>query len=166
MGITGNQSLREARKLADNSLKVSDASERSIRELSRDLKNTAPEMILKLKASLKDIAESIAADTRSKVPRRTGRAASSIKARSTASSASIAFGGSIAPYYFWLDFGGSTGRGHIDKTADSGAIHREWMGKPDGEGRYLYPTIREHIPDTTKRLGDVIDGVMKEADIK
>ncbi len=41
----------------------------------------------------------------------------------------------------WLDFGGSVGRGHKPGVAWSGATRRDWMGRPVGEGRYVYPAI-------------------------
>ncbi|HEY9418033.1 MAG TPA: HK97 gp10 family phage protein [Pseudonocardia sp.] len=41
-----------------------------------------------------------------RIPRRTGRAAASLKARSSQREARIAVGGRRAPYYPWLDFGG------------------------------------------------------------
>jgi hypothetical protein len=44
------------------------------------------------------------------IPRKTGAAANSLTARSTRTSVRIAVGGTKAPYYPWLDFGGKTGR--------------------------------------------------------
>lgn len=64
------------------------------------------------------------------IPRRTGRAAGSLKARSTQTAVRIQAGGKRAPYYPWLDFGGRVGRRK--------AVKRPYIG----EGRYLYPALR------------------------
>lgn len=61
-----------------------------------------------------------------RIPRRTGRAASSVKARSSQREARVAMGGRRAPYMPWLDFGGKTGPG--------GSVVRPYRR----EGRYLY----------------------------
>ncbi len=95
-----------------------------------------------LKAALLGIAEKVAGRARAGVPSGgSGKAAGSVQARSTTRGASIVFGGQAAPYMPWLDFGGSVGRGHKPGVAWSGATRREWMGRPVGEGRYVYPAI-------------------------
>lgn len=79
-----------------------------------------------LHAALEEIADLVATGARRGVPRKTGRAASSIRATGTTFTA----GGSRAPYYPWLDWGGKVGRKR--------SISRPW--RPDG--RYLFPTYR------------------------
>ena len=124
---------------------------KGIRELSRAFRAVDKGLPAGIKAALLPVAQGVAAAARSRASAdfdlSTGRAAGSIKARASATSAGIAFGGSAAPYFPWLDFGGSTGRGHIPGVAWSGAIKREWKGNPGGEGRYVYPTIRAKRPD-------------------
>lgn len=65
------------------------------------------------------------------IPRKTGAAAASMKARSTQRSTRIAVGGKKAPYYPWLDFGGRTG--------PNKSVERPFYK----EGRYLYPMFRK-----------------------
>jgi phage gpG-like protein len=85
-----------------------------------------------------------------KVPQPTGRAAASIKARGRASGGSIAFGGSKAEYFPWLNFGGRVGRNRRIERA---------RVEPD---RYIYTTISEKKGDTEaaidKALKEVLDG--------
>jgi hypothetical protein len=81
------------------------------------------------------IMEKVAGRISGKVPHLTGAAAASIKPRASQKGAGIAFGGSKAEYYPWLDFGGSVGRG--------GSIHRPFSR----EGRYVYPTIMDSMPE-------------------
>ena len=57
----------------------------------------------------------------------------------------------------WLDFGGSVGRGH-KMGAGMGAIKRDWMGRPVGEGRYVYPAISSEREAT---LAAVLDAAAR-----
>ncbi len=66
------------------------------------------------------------------VPTVTGKAARSMKARSSQDTVRVAVGGKMAPYYPWLDYGGNVGK---NNTA-----HRPFIT----DGRYLYPTLRKH----------------------
>lgn len=128
----------------------------NLRQFSGALKRVDRELQAALKADLKALAEPIAAEARNKVPRRSGRAAGSIRAGATTRGAVIRAGGKRAPYYHWLDFGGSTGRGHRPGAKWSGSIIREWMGKPVGEGCYVYPAIRKFMPETKAAMGKAI----------
>lgn len=74
----------------------------------------------------------------SRVPQRSGDAAASVRASSTARSVFINAGGSKAPYFPWLDFGGTlrpTGRRY--NTITRARIQR---------GRYVYPGIDQATP--------------------
>jgi hypothetical protein len=66
-----------------------------------------------------------------KVPKRSGKAAGSIRAASTQKGARIKAGGSRAPYYAWLDFGGRVGP------------NKSVLRKFYSDGRYLYPALRD-----------------------
>ena len=115
---------------------------------------------------LKEVATLVASEVAGRVPVRSGRAASSVRALATAESASVAAGGAKAPYYAFLDFGGSTGRGHVPGAADSGAVKREWYGKGgsgDGEGRYLYPAIRDMSEVIAHETGEAIHQALMDA---
>lgn len=108
------------------SLKVSGLS-----RLAGAFKKLDTDVPTRLKQSFLAIATTVAGKASAKVPVRTRRAAGSIKPRSTARGASIAFGGNVAPYMPWLDFGGSVGRNR--------SIHRPFIKS----GRFVYPTIKE-----------------------
>lgn len=66
------------------------------------------------------------------VPTRSGKAAKSIKAKSTRTQGRVQGGGNQAPYYPWLDFGGRVGR--------KGSAKREFIK----EGRYIYPAYSQN----------------------
>jgi hypothetical protein len=122
---------------------------------------------VELKAEFLKIAETIASKVQAKVPRGpTGRAAGSVKARATAGGASIVRGGQAAPYFPWLDFGGTTGRGHQDHVAGSGAIQRTVAGSPwnpPGPGLYVYPTLEEEYPATERAVDELMTKVGRDA---
>lgn len=130
----------------------------------RAFKQLDTELPKELRREFKAIAEMVAGRIRGKVPRRTGAAASSVTTRAGSTGAGIAFGGSKAPYFPWLDFGGSVGRGHRPGSAWSGAIRREWEGIPRGSGRYVYPTIAESKGDIGAAADEAIRRVARRAD--
>lgn len=132
--------------------------------LNRALKQVSAESSGALKAGMLRITERVAGKVRGKVPRgKTGRAQGSVKARASTQGGRIAFGGTAAPHFPWLDFGGSTGRGHKPRVPWSGSIVREWKGNPAGEGRYVYPQIRESGPDIRREVDDLLVGLARGA---
>lgn len=92
---------------------------RSLRKLDAD----APKA---LRVAMNDAAQVVVDWARPRVPRRSGRAARSLRVASTGKAVRVRAGGARAPYYPWLDFGGRTGRGR--------AIRRPFRR----EGRYLW----------------------------
>lgn len=79
-------------------------------DFNRALKRMDAGLPKELRLALNEAADTIIDATVPRVPKRTGRAAKSLKARSTRTAARVAGGGSKAPYYPWLDFGGKVGR--------------------------------------------------------
>lgn len=139
---------------------------RGIRELNSAFRRLDAGVSQRLKANFLAIAEAVAVNARGRVPHRSGDAAASIKARASSRGASIAFGGTKAPYFPWLDFGGSTGRGHQKGVSGSGSIKREWRGRPVGEGRYIYPAIRAMRPQTERAVDRAIAAAADATDFE
>lgn len=77
-----------------------------------------------------------------RIPRRTGRAAGSVKARSSQREARVAMGGNRAPYMPWLDFGGKVGKNR--------SVERPFLRK----GRYLYAGLAANEDDVTKIMSE------------
>lgn len=91
-----------------------------------------------VRVALNEAADILIDATRPKIPKRTGAAAASLKAQSTQSVARVAVGGTKAPYYPWLDFGGRVGKRK--------SVVRPFIKK----GRYIFPTLdeqRDNIQD-------------------
>jgi hypothetical protein len=101
-------------------------------QFSRNLKKLDGDLPKALRIALNDAANLVVDDARPDIPRRTGRAAASLKAASTRTSVRIRGGGNRAPRYPWLDFGGRVGR---DRS-----VVRPFIK----EGRYVYPAYFRH----------------------
>ena len=107
---------------------------------------------------LKDVSTTVASAIAGNVPTLTGTAASTVRPRATSTGASIVAGGPRADYLPWLDFGGTTGRGH--KPGDGGgSISRPFIK----EGRYIYPTIIDLNDVITDAANEGIGDALTEA---
>ena len=77
------------------------------------------------------VADDAAASVRTRVPRRSGRLASSISIQPTDRSALLRMGQGV-PYAGWIEFGGSRGRPFVKR------------------GRYVYPTAVDTQPQAVQ----------------
>jgi hypothetical protein len=91
-----------------------------------ELENSLPKA---LSVALAGCSDLVLTDARRRVPARTGNARASLAVRvlegSAGSTATVVGGGSRAPYFPWLDFGGAVGRRH--------SVRRPYLGT----GRYV-----------------------------
>ena len=115
-----------------------------IRELRKALKDVEADLPRELRDGLFEIATLVADAARVKVPSVSGDAAGSIKARKQSAAASLAVGGTKAPYFPWLDFGGAVGRNR--------SVKRPFLK----EGRYVYPTLKEKRNVITEKVDALI----------
>ena len=97
-----------------------------LREFQRNLGKIDKDLPKALRIALNKAADIIVTEAAPMVPRRTGRAAASIKPRSTRSAVRVGGGGNRAPYYPWLDFGGRVGRNR--------SVRRPFLK----QGRYIF----------------------------
>lgn len=121
---------------------------RGLRDFQRALKTMDTELPKALRMALNTAGDVVVSDARPRVPRRHGRARSSVRARSTQKQVRVVGGGNKAPYYPWLDFGGRVGR--------SRSIHRPYISP---HGRYIYNAYfrrrREFVDALEESLVDV-----------
>lgn len=120
-------------------------------EFVRGLKKLDKELPKGLRIALNECSDFLIKKTQPLIPRRTGKAVGSLKARSTQKTVRIAVGGRKAPYYPWLDFGGKTGR----KNSAVRPFYKE--------GRYLYPTLRKNRDEFTKIMEGAIVTIARDA---
>lgn len=120
-------------------------------EFNRGLRKLDKDAPKGLRVALNGAADVLVDRTTPLIPRRSGAAARSLKAKSTRTSARVSVGGRRAPYYPWLDFGGRTGRGR--------SVERPFYS----EGRYLYPTLRRTRPEIERSLETELVAVARAA---
>lgn len=144
-----------------------------LRDFQAALKRMDGQTQKQLRVVFNDVAEELAGDARRKVPRRSGRAAGSMKARSGQREARIVAGGRKAPYYPWLDFGGTVGRGRTGRGGVASAAGRSDAGTAGSvkrrfltDGRYLYPTWRSQRAHIQKRLEESIVDLAQRVGLK
>lgn len=125
---------------------------RGVKDLQKALRQIDKDLPKELAVGLAEASEIVANAARPLVPRRSGAAAASIKVKKSQRSAQIAVGGSKAEYFPWLDFGGSTGPGHVPGQTGSGAVKRSIIP----EGRYIYPTLRKKGPEVKAKIDEVL----------
>lgn len=106
-----------------------------------------------LRVVLNTAVELVVNEARPRVPTKTGAARASIKPQSSQREARVRAGGSKAPYYPWLDYGGRVGRGRTGPG--TGSVNRPF----ERGGRYLYPAysdVRPKVLDAmTQGLADL-----------
>lgn len=119
----------------------------SLRRVDRDLPK-------QLRVIFNEAAEIVAVDARRKVPVRSGRAKATVKALSQQRKGIVQGGGPRAPYYPWLDFGGTVGRGRTGRGGVLSAAGRADFGTAGSvsrpfykAGRYIYPSYKRHQED-------------------
>lgn len=95
-------------------------------QFSRNLKRLDADLPKALRVGLNEVAGVVVGDAKPGVPRRSGRAAGSLRVASTRTKVRVRAGGRRAPYYPWLDFGGRVGRRR--------SVIRPFIS----DGRYLY----------------------------
>jgi hypothetical protein len=116
----------------------------------RDLDRAAPRA---LRVAGNEAAQLVVDAAKPLVPRRSGRAANSIKTRSSQAVVRVVSGGARAPYMPWLDYGGRVGK---DDSA-----HRRF--EPDG--RYVYPAFRRVRGEFETVLQNALRRIADEAGV-
>lgn len=112
-----------------------------LKEFQKALRDMDKALPKQLRLVLNDAATVVIDYARPRIPRKTGRAAASITARSSQRLARVAIGGRKAGYYPWLDFGGQ------------GRVKGRPAARPFiKEGRYLYPALRVKKDDLQRTL--------------
>jgi hypothetical protein len=125
-----------------------------LRELARSLKKVDGEAAKQLRVVFNEAADLVVSTARPRIPRRTGRAAGSLKTRSTRTAVRVAFGGPRAPWYPWLDFGGRTGRRK--------SVVRPFLTR----GRYIFPAYDERRDDILAAMQEGIERVARDAGLE
>lgn len=130
----------------DAKIKVS-----GIVDLQKALRQIDKDLPKELAAGLAEAATIVADEARAHVPRRSGAAAASIKVKKQQRGAALAVGGTVAPYYPWLDFGGAVGRNK--------SVRREVIKG----GRYIYPALKQKDEQVKQKVDEVLERMARKA---
>lgn len=125
-----------------------------LKELQAALKRMDGESQKKLRLVQNEAADIIVQSAKRKVPRKSGKAAASIKAQSSQREGKVIAGGRKAPYYAWLDFGGSAG--------PYKSIKRPYRQG----GRYLYPSFGENRAEIMEALARGLKQLIEESGLE
>lgn len=130
---------------------------KGLAEFSRNLRKLDNELPKALRVAANEAGELVLGYAKPKVPtgaQRGGHAASSIRTKSTRTSARVTAGGARYPYYAWLDFGGRVGR----KRATRRPFKRT--------GRYLFVGYVQNQDRIRAALVDSLIDVAAQAGIE
>lgn len=134
-----------------------------LRDLQKGLKNLGEvELPKAIRLAGKAIGQQVSSEVRTAAAAfsKSGRLASTVTYRATKTSVSIKAGGTRGPYWKFIDFGGSVGRGH--HKGGGGAIKRDFQS----DGRIMYPTVRKDRPQVIRQYHDALERAIREAGFK
>ncbi len=123
-------------------------------EFSKNLRKLDADLPKALRLAHNEAGQLIVDYARPRVPRRSGRAAGTLKTRSTRTETRVQGGSKRASYYPWLDFGGRVG--------PKKSVRRPFISG----GRYLYPALGANYDEFTKLLEDKLIDVARQAGIE
>lgn len=123
-------------------------------QFSRNLRRLHADLPKALRVALNEAADVVVGEARPRIPKRTGRAASTLKSRSTRTAVRVSAGGRRAPWYPWLDFGGKVGRNR--------SVRRAFLK----EGRYLYAAYFERSDEFTEVMARALLDVARQAGVE
>lgn len=131
-------------------------------DLRRDLRRAGDmENLRQLRDGLKDAADVVAQEARSRVPSRTGAAKDSIRATAGGNTAYVRGGRARIPYYGWLDFGTRTpNRGNPRSVGPWSAT-----GKGPSSGRFIYPAIDAKERQIAELVEDAVNRALNNLDL-
>lgn len=133
--------------MAKDSVQIS-----GLKEFQKALRGMDAALPKQLRVALNSASQLVIDYAKPRVPRRSGAAAASLKVRSSQREARIAAGGRKAPYYPWLDFGG---------TVPKGGTRPFYT-----EGRYIYPGLKANREKITAELERALTQLATDAGLE
>lgn len=125
-----------------------------LREFNRSLRRLDSEAPKGLRLALNGVADFVVGKIQPTIPRRSGKARASLKKASTRTAAKIRVGGSKAPYFPWLDYGG--------KTGPNRSVSRPFIKT----GRYVYPGLAKHRAEVATLIERALADLAKDAGLE
>ena len=125
-----------------------------LKELNRSLRSMDRNLPKALRLAGNEAAQVVVNEARARVPRKSGRAARSIKVSSTRTLVRVSEGGNGAVYMPFLDFGGAVGRRR--------SVRRPFIKK----GRYLWKSFADHRAQVEETYRDELAKVARDSGIE
>lgn len=125
-----------------------------LNEFVRNLKKLDRDLPKALRIAFNAAADIVVQDAKPGIPTKSGKAKSSVKAKSTQTASRVTGGGRKAPYYPWLDFGGRVGRNK--------SIRRPFIR----DGRYIYSAYFRNRPKYAELLEKALLDVASQAGVE
>lgn len=127
-----------------------------LREFQKAVKAVDAGLGKALRKALNTAVQIVVDEAEPRIPRRSGRAARSLKASSTQNKARVSAGGVKAPHFPWLDFGGKRrGRG-------GGVAVRPFLK----EGRYVWAAFAVKRDEVQTVMAQELTAVAEQAGLK
>lgn len=123
-------------------------------EFNRNLRKLDSDLPKVLRLAHNKSAQLIVDWAQPRVARKSGRAAGTVKAKSTRTESRVQGGSRTAPYYPWLDYGG--------KVGPKKSVRRPFMKS----GRYIYPALSANFDEFSKLLTQNLIDVAKQAGVE
>lgn len=130
---------------------------RGMSEFVRNLKKIDGDLPKAVRLAANESANVVVRYAKPKVPRGTGpggRAASTVRAKSTRTAARVSGGSKKHPHYPWLDFGGRVGRNR--------SVRRPFIK----EGRYIWATYSERYEEVWRTLHGALIDVARQSGVE
>lgn len=132
-----------------------------LNDIRKGLIKSDKEIKKEIRSTFKKTAEFAASEARSRVPVLSGNARRSVKAGTSGATATVRGGANKgqarnkAPYYGWLDFGGTISPRGVK-------IVRPAIKTPGGKwnGRYIYPAMRDKLEVAVRFLNDELAKIL------
>lgn len=117
------------------------------------------ENLKEFRDGLKKAADIVAAEAKTRIPRKTGRAQESVRSGTSGNKAVVLGGKARVPYYGWLDFGT-----RIPVKGNPRSVG-PWVksGKGPREGRFIYPALEAKQDQVREAVEDAVDSTLRKA---
>lgn len=125
-----------------------------LREFQAQLRSMDGALPRQLRLTLNTAAQVVIDYAEPRFPRRSGRAAGSLRARSSQRLARVALGGRRAPYAPWLDFGGRVGPRR--------SVARPYLK----DGRFVYKGLAVRRPEITEVMSTGLTQLARDAGLE
>lgn len=126
-----------------------------LRDFQRQLKAMDAGLPKQLRLALNEASNEVIDYAQPRIPRRSGAAAGSLKARSSQREARVGVGGRRAPYYPWLDFGGE---GRVKGRPAARPFIRS--------GRYVYKGLEVRRDRITEIMSQALTQLARDAGLE